>query len=324
MTAAPLFSVVMPVYNGAPLLAEALDSLRAQEPFEGGFEVLAADDGSTDGSRELLEAAARDLPLRVLDGARRGNWVASTNKAIREAAGEFVVFLHQDDRFRPARLRRLAEEIRANPSVGFFVNDTAFVAVDGKPLGPWRPTFHPGFCPPADALPPLMVQDTVAVPGVAFRRASPAVGDGLDEAFRYTADWEFWLRLAARGGLFRIAETLSEFRVHRGSQTVAIAGRQDEMRRNLEDVLERYLPALEEVLPPRLRPRYRRLARLGVETDLFLGAGGARAPLPWRPFLRALLRCTPADWVRYVRLSAVVPRTAARVRAGFLRRPAKP
>ena len=43
-----------------------------------------------------------------------------------------------------------------------------------------------------------------------------------------------------------------------------------------------------------------------------------------RAFLRALLRCTPADWVRYVRLSAVVPRTAARVRAGFLRRPAKP
>lgn len=313
-------SVVMPVFDGLPLLREALDSLRAQEPFDGSFEVVAADDGSTDGSRGLLEEAARDLPLRVVDGARHGNWVASTNKAMAEATGEWIAFLHQDDRYRSARLRTLAAAVRANPGVDFFVNDTAFVAADGRPLGVWKPVLRPGFCPPADAVPPLMVQDTIAVPGVLFRRSLLGEVGGLDESFRYTADWEFWLRLASRRGVFRAAETLSEFRVHRGSQTVAIAGRREEIRRNLEDVLARYMPALMDVVPARRRARWRRLARLGVETDLFLSAGGARAPLPWRRFLGALLRCTPFDWVRYVRLSAVVPRTAARVRAGFLRR----
>ena len=316
----PLFTVVMPVYNGLPLLREALDSLRAQEPFDGSFEVIAADDGSTDGSRAALEEASRDLPLRVIDGARRGNWVASTNKAMEEARGEWIAFLHQDDRYRPARLRTLAAAVRANPGSAFFVNDTAFVAADGRTLGFWKPTFHPGRCTPADAVPPLMVQDTIAVPGVLFRRSLVAETGGLDEAYRYTADWEFWLRLATRHGVFRVAETLSEFRVHRGSQTVAIAGRREEIRRNLEDVLASYMPDLEAVVPARRRPRWRRLARLGVETDLFLSAGGARAPLPWRRFLGALFRCTPFDWVRYVRLSDVVPRTVARVRAGFLRR----
>lgn len=314
----PLFSVIMPVYNGEALLGEALESLRMQESFDGSFEIIAADDGSTDGSRKILLNAAQTLPLRIIDGAKRGNWVASTNKAIRQATGDFIVFLHQDDRYRAARLKTLAAAIRDNPAVCFFVNDTAFVSIDGKRLGLWKPTFHAGFCPPGDALPPLMIQDTISVPGVAFRRTSQAAVEGLDENFRYTADWEFWLRLASRSGVFRIAQTLSEFRVHRGSQTVAIAGRQDEMRRNLEQVLERYLPRLMEVLPPRRRKRYMRLVRLGVETDLFLGAGGARAPLPWRQFLPALLRCPPTDIVRYIRYSDVIQRTAARVRAGFL------
>lgn len=319
----PLFTVIMPVYNGMPLLREALSSLEAQEPFDGAFEVIAADDGSTDGSREVLESASGALPLRVIDGAKRGNWVASTNKALKEASGEFILFLHQDDRYHPSRLRRIAETIRANPDVDFIVNDTAFVAADGKALGLWKPTFHPGRCPPGDILPSLMVQDTIAVPGVAFRRTASVVGGGLDEEFRYTADWEFWLRLAAAGGAFRIAEVLSQFRVHRASQTVSFAARQAEMRRNLERVMERYMPALLAVLPPRRRRRFVRMVELGVETDLFLGACGTRSPKPWRPFLKALLRCPPSDWIRYIRLSDVVPRSMARVRAGFLSRKTK-
>ena len=316
----PLFSIIMPVYNGEALLGEALDSLRAQEPFDGGFEVIAADDGSTDSSPEILRAASATLPLRVIDGAKRGNWVASTNKAMREACGEFVAFLHQDDRYRPGRLRALAEAVRANPGIDFFVNDTAFVSAGGKGLGSWRPTFHPGFCPPRDALPPLMIQDTIAVPGVAFRRTAAAVGDGLDETLRYTADWDFWLRLASAGGVFRVPRILSEFRVHASSQTVSFASHQDEMRRNLVCVMERYMPSLVEVLPEALRNRYRRRARLGVETNLLLGAIGTGRRKSWRPFLRALSACSPIDVFSYVRFSDVVPRALARVRAGFLHR----
>ena len=317
--ARPLFSVVMPVYNGGGLLAEALDSLRAQEPFDGGFEIVAADNGSTDGSRERLEAAAADLPIRTVDGAMNGNWVSSTNKAMGLVRGVYTAFLHHDDRFRPGRLRALAAAVRANPDATLFVNDTAFAGTDGKILGTWRLPVRPGRRTAAEVLPALLVQNNVAVPGAAFRTDAARALGGMDENLRYTADWDFWLRFAARDGLVRIAETLSEFRVHGGSQTVDFARRQTEMRDNMDCVVERFLPALEGVVPDaRRRRRVRRLARLGVETDMFLAAAGTGAPLPWRAFFAAAFRCTPADWVRYAGVSAVVPRAAARIRAGFL------
>ena len=321
MTEAPFFSVVMPVFNGARFLPAALASLRAQEPFPGGFEAVAADDGSADGSREMLEEAARDLPLRVVDGARRGNWVASTNKAIGLCSGRMVVFLHQDDAWSPSRLRRLREVADRTPGAGFLANDTAFLGPDGRRVGIWRPPLPPGFSPPERCLPPTIVQNNLSVPGVALRRELLERIGPLDESLRYTADWDAWLRAMRAGGVLRVPETLSFFRVHAGSQTFAdFAVRRDAMRADLEAVLARHLPAVRQVVPDRAADRWERLARLGVEADLFLASAGARAPLPWRPFVRAAFRAGPLDCLRFLSVSRVAPRVRARLRAG-LRRP---
>jgi len=314
MTEAPFFSVVMPVFNGARFLPAALASLRAQEPFPGGFEAVAADDGSADGSREMLEEAARDLPLRVVDGARRGNWVASTNRAIGLCRGRMVVFLHQDDAWAPSRLRRLREEADRAPGAGFLANDTAFLGPNGRRVGIWRPPLPPGFSPPERCLPPTIVQNNLSVPGVALRRGLLERIGPLDESLRYTADWDAWLRAMRAGGVLRVPETLSFFRVHAGSQTFADFA----VRR--EAVLARHLPAVREVVPERAADRWERLARLGVEADLFLASAGARAPLPWRPFVRAAFRAGPLDCLRFLSVSRVAPRVRARLRAG-LRRP---
>ena len=312
----PAFSVVMPVFDGVRFLPEALASLRAQAPVEGGWEAVAADDGSRDGSRELLEAAAREMPLRVIDGARCGNWVASTNKALAECRGEWVVFLHQDDAFAPSRLRRLREAAARFPDCGFLVNDTRFFGTGGRDLGPWRPPLRAGWSPPERCLPPMLVQNNFAVPGVAVRRTLLEETGSFDETLRYTADWDAWLRLAARGGVVRIPEDLSFFRVHAGSQTVAnFAARRDEMRANLERVLERHLPVLGEILPRRAAVRWERLARLGVETDLFLAAGGMGAALPWGATARAAVRAGLHRIPAFLRLSRTVQRTIPRLRA---------
>lgn len=318
MTEPPFFSVVMPVFNGARFLPDALASLRGQEPFPGGFEAVAADDGSADGSREMLEEAARDLPLRVVDGARRGNWVASTNKTIGLCRGRMVVFLHQDDAWAPSRLRRLREEADRAPGAGFLANDTAFLGPDGRRVGSWRPPLPPGLSPPERCLPPAIVQNNLSVSGVALRRELLERIGPLDEALRYTADWDAWLRAMRAGGVLRIPETLSFFRVHADSQTFAdFAARRDAMRSDLEAVLARHLPAIREILPARAADRWERLARLGVETNLILASAGARAPLCWRPLLRAVFRAGPAAFFRFPSVSRVVPRTFARLRAGL-------
>lgn len=324
MAPAPFFSVVMPVYDGAGFLPDALAALKAQEPFDGGWEAVATDDGSRDGSRGLLEAAAKEMPLRVVDGARRGNWVASTNKALGLCHGEWVVFLHQDDAWVPSRLRRLREVAAQVPDCGFLVNDTRFFGADGRSLGPWRAPLPAGFSPPARCLPPMLVQNNFSVPGVAIRRALLQEIGPLDESLRYTADWDAWLRAMERCGVVRVPEYLSFFRVHGGSQTVVdFAAHCGEMRRNLETVAERHLPGLRALLPSRRVAKWERLARLGIETDLFLAAAGMKAPLPWRPFLRAAFRAGPHRWSAFLRLSRTVQRALPRLRSK-IRQPTGP
>ena len=317
----PLFSVIMPVFNGARFLPDALASLRAQRPFDGGWEAVATDDGSLDGSRGLLEDAAKDLPLRIIDGARCGNWVASTNKALSLCNGEWVVFLHQDDAWAPSRLCRLQETAEMFPECGFLVNDTRFFGTDGRDLGPWRPPLPAGFSPPARCVPPMLVQNNFSVPGVAVRRSLLEESGPLDEKLRYTADWEAWLRAAERGGVVRVKECLSYFRIHGGSQTVAdFAARRDAMRADLETVLDRHLPALGKWLSPRQAARWARLARLGVEMDLFLAAAGMGASLPWRSLLRAASRAGAWRWPAFLCLSRTIQRVIPRLRGGIKRK----
>ena len=318
MASAPFFSVVMPVYDGARFLPDALASLRAQEPFDGGWEAVAADDGSNDGSRELLEAAAKELPMRVIDGTKSGNWVASTNKALATCRGEWVVFLHQDDAYAPSRLRRLREAAKQAPACGFFANDTRFFAPDGRDLGPWCAPIPAGFSLPERCLPPMLVQNNLAVPGVAVKRTLFEDIGPFDETLRYTADWDVWLRAMRRCGVVRMAEPLSFFRIHGGSQTVAdFATHCGEMRRNLEIVAERHLPALHVRLPERAVRKWERLARLGVETDLFLAAAGMKAPLPWGTFLRAVFHVAPHRWPAFLHYSRTVQRALPRLRTGI-------
>ncbi len=95
----PRLSVVVPVYNVEPFLAECLDSLLAQS--FGDFEALLVVDGSTDGSGEIAEQYAReDSRLRVLHQANAGLG-AARNAGVRAARGEFLAFLDSDDKLPP-------------------------------------------------------------------------------------------------------------------------------------------------------------------------------------------------------------------------------
>jgi teichuronic acid biosynthesis glycosyltransferase TuaG len=101
----PRVSVVTPVWNAGPLLAEAVASVQAQTV--DAWEMLLVDDGSTDGSRALAERLAAAEPrLRVLGWAENRGAAAARNAAIRAACGRFIAFLDADDRWRPEKLAR--------------------------------------------------------------------------------------------------------------------------------------------------------------------------------------------------------------------------
>jgi glycosyltransferase involved in cell wall biosynthesis len=108
----PLISVMMTVYNGAPYLAEAIESVLGQtyRPVE----LIVVDDGSDDGSGEIAE---RYVPaLRYVRHARRGMG-ASRNRAVELARGAYLTYLDADDRLTPDALEKEAVALAAHPEV---------------------------------------------------------------------------------------------------------------------------------------------------------------------------------------------------------------
>lgn len=105
----PRVSVVVPVYNALPYLSELLDSLAAQDIGKASFEVIAVDDGSTDGSGAVLDqfAAARGN-VTVIHQANSGAPGGPCNVGLRAAAGTYVFFAGADDVLGVEALRRLA------------------------------------------------------------------------------------------------------------------------------------------------------------------------------------------------------------------------
>src|SRR5689334_21141299 len=100
----PLVTVVVPVYNTLPYVADALESALAQTHRE--LDVVVVDDGSTDGSSGVVvELAAREPRIRVVRQPNAG-LAAARNAGLAAAAGEYVAFLDSDDLWLPEKLER--------------------------------------------------------------------------------------------------------------------------------------------------------------------------------------------------------------------------
>ena len=123
----PTVSVIMAVYNGQPLLKEAVRSILGQT-FED-FEFLVVDDGSTDGSGELLQSF-EDPRIRVITNAGNRGLTASLNRAIEQARGDYVARQDADDFSHPTRLARQVGYLDAHPDTALL--GTWYRKADGQ------------------------------------------------------------------------------------------------------------------------------------------------------------------------------------------------
>src|SRR5262249_24365681 len=130
----PLVSVVMPVYNGEKYLRHSVETVLAQSYWP--LELVAVDDGSTDGSAGLL--ASYGAPVRVVRQTNAGV-AAARDAGIAAARGELIAFLDQDDWWRPTKVARQVALFRADPALGLvhtaavYYDDTRGAYVDGSP-----------------------------------------------------------------------------------------------------------------------------------------------------------------------------------------------
>jgi hypothetical protein len=186
---------------------------------------------------------------------------------------------------------------------------SVFVDAAGRGLGRWRCPLAPGLHAPRSMTERLLVQNFIAIPAPIFsRRAALEVG-GLDEELWYTADWDFWLKLAGQGPTSYLPKPLTAFRVHPESQTMQGTSRAAEMRRQLEVVIGRHLTPRDE------NREVGAAARLSIEVNHALAdAASGRRP-DWWSLGRRVATLGLSGCRRFFRDSRLAERVLARLRA---------
>jgi hypothetical protein len=203
----PRVSVVVPCYNAERYLAAALDSALAQESVA--VEVLVADDGSTDGSRDVLARYAGRV--RVLYQDHLGP-SAARNACIGQARGDYVALLDADDRFCPGKLARQAALLDTRPDVGLVYTGWSVVDADGVPLPYQGWSREEG-----DVFRRLLLGNLAHPVAVMLRRSLVVDARGFDESLPVNEDWDLFLRLGRLGVRWAcVDEPLCEYRVHGG------------------------------------------------------------------------------------------------------------
>ncbi len=211
---APLVSIVTPVLNGARYLESTLASIRSQTHPR--IEHVVVDGGSTDGTLDLLRAA----PGLVWTSGPDSGMYDAINRGLRQASGAILAYQNADDRYATAdAVAAVVQVFAAHPDVDVVYADFRYVGPDGAAL-------EEVHAPEFDAR--RLRRFNFVPPHSTFvrRRVVHERGVWLDPALRFAGDWEWFLRIAASGGVFRhLPRVVSEFRRHPASTTATIGWR---------------------------------------------------------------------------------------------------
>jgi glycosyltransferase involved in cell wall biosynthesis len=186
-------SVVIPAYNVAPFIGDALASLAAQTMAD--WEAIVVDDGSRDGTAAAI-AAFGDGRVRLVAQENAGV-SAARNRGMEEARGRTLCFLDADDWLARDALARMRDALGEDDIAAY--GAYAFVPEEAHPgAAPlWVKT---GPFPSGDIVEPLLVTNLFHNGGhMLIRTTAARQAGGFVRGMRFGEDWEYWLRLAAMG-----------------------------------------------------------------------------------------------------------------------------
>ncbi|MHC4563606.1 MAG: glycosyltransferase family 2 protein [Planctomycetota bacterium] len=185
----PTFSVIMPVYNHVDYVGEAIHSVLDQTL--GDWELIIVDDGSTDGSGELVdELAARDDRIRVFHQENAGP-SAARNLALSVARGAWLAYIDSDDAFLPDALQNYAAYIAAHPRTRFIHGYRHRLNEDGSIT-----ELAGEFQDRPSGTHELFGRMFLSHLCVCYRRELIELSGGYDESLRSCEDYELYLRLS--------------------------------------------------------------------------------------------------------------------------------
>ena len=245
----PRVTVVMPAYNAADFIDQAINSIREQTLAE--WEMIVVDDGSTDDTRNIAERhAANDSRIRVLHQVNAGQ-AAANNRAIPLARAEYVARMDADDVSLPARLRNQAAFLDQNPIIA--VVGSGMDLIDDAGRGYGKMSFQ---LTPDEVRRELLDRKQACLfnPTVMFRRTVWLEVGGERPSFMSAHDNDLWLRIAEQHPVAISPDCYVRYRVHRANISVTAiesqglcllaAARTSEVRRKhkLDLVADRVAP----------------------------------------------------------------------------------
>ncbi|SFZ70024.1 glycosyltransferase family 2 protein [Chitinimonas taiwanensis] len=289
----PKISILIPTYNYARFIGQALQSLLRQDCTD--FEVIISDDASTDGTEAVVRQHIGHDPRFIFHRHTTNlGMVANWNWCLAQAKGEYVQYLFGDDFFiSPATLSTLAKALDAHPRATLAVSARR-TADEHDMLGRRMLDLGKGGLYSGQAVIWHCLthgENKVGEPSVVmFRRAY--ADQGFDPHYKQLVDLALWLRLCQQGELVFIDTPLCAFRVH-GLQQSAVNAQNKSTRLELYELFRSYLPSSSHaVASPLLRLSY----RTGVYRIMYqLRKDGLSAP-PIMAAHQYLARLLPRPW----------------------------
>lgn len=231
----PLVSVVVPSFNHVRFVHETIRSIWAQD--YPNVELVVVDDGSTDGSVEVIRSLVQESPIPMQVVFKENEGVCRTlNRGLALTSGEFVALCGSDDRYLPTFISTLVAAFDA--PYGFVFGDVYHIDEHGERIGSRASDY--GTLKGGDIFEDLLLFRAVVpamsalYPARVLREAGP-----YDEALRYE-DWEMLLRITRRNRVKYVAEAVAEYRTHgSGQATRQVAALVPDMLR----IFERYVHA---------------------------------------------------------------------------------
>nr|VFJ58847.1 MAG: Glycosyltransferase involved in cell wall bisynthesis [Candidatus Kentron sp. FW]VFJ58917.1 MAG: Glycosyltransferase involved in cell wall bisynthesis [Candidatus Kentron sp. FW] len=246
MKKAPLVSIIIPCYNHARFVAEAIESALGQT--HSPVEVIVVDDGSTDDSVRVISGFS-DRVL-FLQQENLGPSVAR-NTGFRVSKGEFIAFLDADDLYEKNFIARLLAVFEQDPECVAVYCTTRSISEDGQWIPPENRFLFPA---PEELYSQLLLHQFILMQFTLTRRTGYEKAGLFDPQFRNAEDWEMLLRIARIGKIVGVPEPLTRRRVVPGSLSRGIDTRK---RHDLCLTVLRKHFGVDESIPERLSPLQR-------------------------------------------------------------------
>jgi glycosyltransferase involved in cell wall biosynthesis len=246
----PTVSVIIPAYEHALFVGEAIESVLAQSC--GDIELLVTDDGSRDGTVEVIRRFTDPrLSLKVFEHNRGAS--AAINAGLRRARGEFVCFLGSDDRFLPGKLDLQLDFMRANPQISAVFGMPQFIGNDGGPIEPLqeRPWYDVFRRPIDEQLRSrqdwlrrfFFLGNCLCQPTAMIRRAAFGEVGMYDQRLANLPDFDLWVRVCSRYDIHVMDRQVTAMRILDDNRNMSAPRPDSRLRHAIEyfHILKRYL-----------------------------------------------------------------------------------